>query len=94
MTHNQHSKVHALALEAFAFDGVPAAEADELRRSAVLDLAALVGQPGLTSRSEISRATVGPLIEALEAIKAGTLALDAGVLVDAASGEVVARGAS
>jgi hypothetical protein len=95
MTHGQHRNVMRLATEAFpATPGATSAEVDDMRRARVLALAALCGQPGLTSRSEITFGTATPLIQALEGIVAGDFAWDeeTNQLVDPEVGEPIVFG--
>jgi hypothetical protein len=77
MTHGQHKKLMALQAEAFpAAPGMTGAETDAYRKEQTLALCAVLGQPGLTSRSEISHASATVVIDAMEAIKAGELTWD------------------
>lgn len=95
MTHGQHRNVMRLATEAFpAAPGATGKDVDDMRRARVLALAALCGQPGLTSRSEITFGTAHPLIQALEGIVAGDFAWDeeTNQLVDPEVGEIIVFG--
>ena len=84
MSHGQHAKLMALQREAFPKrEGMSAGEADTWQRAQVLAVAAACGQPGLSSRDEITAGTAGAVIDVLQGIRAGHLALDDGRLVDA-----------
>lgn len=81
----QNRKMHATANELW-----PDADVDT-RRRITLDIAAALGSPGLTSRSQLDRDAASILIDALEGIREGRLAWDdeARQLLVAATGEIV-----
>ena len=90
MTFGQQRKLMALAGEAFPTPaGASAAEVDDIRKRALLQLAGLCGQWGLTSRTQISSATAVPLIDVLQAIVDGAFAFDDGEVTDTRTGEIV-----
>lgn len=91
MTSRQHSKAMALCAEVWPAGELSGRDADDMRRENLLHLAAVLGQPGLTSRSQITATTAPILLDALEQLKAGTVGLTAAGLVDAATGEVTVR---
>lgn len=88
MTVPQHRKAMALAAQAWPAKEMTGAEADDMRRERLLWLCAVLGQPGLTSRTQITFNTAGVLLDALEEIAEGRLGLTESGLVDAATGEV------
>jgi Recombination directionality factor-like len=90
MTFGQQRKMMALAGEAFPVPaGANSQEADDIRKRALLQLAGLCGQWGLTSRTQISSATAVPLIDVLQAIVDGAFAFDDGEVTDTRTGELV-----
>jgi len=64
---------------------------DQRRKSLMLDLAGICGQPGLASRTDISARTAGRLLDLFAAIETGELAWDddTGNLLVVETGEVV-----
>lgn len=88
MTTKQHRMVMALAADAWPAGDRSGREADEMRRERVLWLCTVLGQPGLTSRNGITAATAPLLLDALQALQAGTLTLTDAGLVNTATGEI------
>lgn len=79
----QRSLMFALAGEVFPIGGdLTASQKEQLRQSFLLDLAADLGTPGLTSRKEIDAELASKLIDALGAVKDGRAAIVDGQLVD------------
>lgn len=64
---------------------------DSRRKSLMLDLAGICGQPGLGTRTDITARTAGRLLDLFAAIEAGELAWDddTGNLLVVETGEVV-----
>jgi hypothetical protein len=92
MTTAQGRKVMALCAEVWpALEGMSGAEVDEMRRENLLALVGILGQPGLTSRTQIDNATAPVLLDALEELKAGTIVMTDAGLVDTTSGEVMVK---
>lgn len=90
MTHNQMKKLFALVPEVMPYEDVPAGpEREDVRRQAVLDICAQLGQPELTSRSEITYDTGRLLLDALEAAKNGDLVWNGERLFIASTGEAL-----
>lgn len=65
MSDLQRRKLHALAAEVFPD------HTDTERRTEILDLAEVLGQPGLTSRTQLTAATASELIDTLARIQTG-----------------------
>lgn len=76
MTHNQHKKVMAMMAKAFPIDPtkMTGRQAEDYRRAIELGICAVLGAPGLTSRTEIDIDTAKVLLDALEAIERGEMA--------------------
>jgi Recombination directionality factor-like len=99
LTYGQQGQIHRLVdelwpepdLEGFDADARRMAKEEhgEYQRERLLALVAAVGGGELASRSDISYALAGPVIEALKAIQAGTWALEERSLVDTSTGEVI-----
>ena len=81
----QNRKMHAMAGELW-----PEANQD-LRRSRTLAICSAIGEPGLTSRADMSKETASLIINIFEALKAGEFAWqdDEGRLIDTSTGEIV-----
>lgn len=79
MSNLQRGKLHALAGELWPGPGDPlgmtSGEVNTLRHDRMLALCAALGAPGLESRADIDRALAAKVIDALEALRAGTLEL-------------------
>ena len=78
MTHGQHKKVMAMTAALFPIDPqtMSGPDADAYRRSITLGICEALGTEGLTSRTDIDRATAVVLIDALEGIERGELRWD------------------
>lgn len=88
MTHNQHGHLMALTTEVFPpGEGMSSEEARTYQRDMVLGLADIIGQPGLTSRSELSTATASTLIDVLKGLQSDELAYTDGRLFNNLTGE-------
>jgi hypothetical protein len=88
MTPLQHRKAMALSAQAWPAGDLSGRDADDMRRERLLWLCAVLGQPELTSRTQITAATAPVLLDALEELAAGTLELTDAGLVDPATGEI------
>lgn len=88
MSEPQHAKVMALQSKVFPAGDLRGPAADDMRRERILFLCAVLGQPGLTSRKQITKATASVLLDALAEMAAGTLVLTDAGLVDAKTGEI------
>lgn len=91
MSHNQHATVMAITAKVWPkLEGEDVEAANHRRRALVLGLCAVLGQPGLESRTGITASTAGPLIDTLKGLEEQRLAFEGGQLVDRSTGEPVA----
>lgn len=92
MTTAQGRKVMALCAEVWpAPQGMTGAEVDDMRRENLLALVGMLGQPGLTSRTQIDAATAPILLDALEELKVGDIVMTDAGLISTATGEVTVK---
>ena len=82
MSNLQRGKLFALAGEVWRDPALTAGEQNELRHEKVLELCGALGSPDLESRADIDRALAVLVIDALEGLKAGRLALVGGELLE------------
>lgn len=90
MTAGQHRKIMAMSAELFpAPEGH--ADVDLYRRGVTLALCEILGYPGLSSRTDITRDIAKILLDALTKIESGELQWDDDTrqLIDTATGEIV-----
>lgn len=88
MAPDRHRQVMALSSEVWPKGDLSGREHDELKRTLTLALVGLLGQPGLTSRNDITASTGQLLVDALNQLKDGSLVLTDRGLVSTATGEV------